>query len=274
MIENTIPFLRDYYSRLILANNYKADESKAWYLSLQQRMPQSLRETTNGSFYPLSTLLYGLCEFLVLPNQRVSLPKTFELDLARLERLHSEVQKIINVHICWSILEASLRGVGGKRSYNSEYSNFVTRILALMEEEGDSETESLKLNSHLSNSSGIAMEIARTICVATDQVEDVSDSILAMVEDAVVKSFARDSTQLQLIRNCVHQQLFQATCETAQRYVNMTPLEICDSQRRQAWLQSSSADFSFIATKVAHIGVLHWRIWASLIYIAQAPIIS
>jgi hypothetical protein len=234
-------------------------------------MPQSLKEGTNRSFYPLSVLLYGLCEPLLLSDEQTKLPEPFEFDLARLWRLRSEVQKIINVHVCWSILESLFQGLNLKRPFNSKlHSSFVMRISALMEDDKDPKSKPSDLHTRLPNDSGVAMEIARTVCVAIGQVDGISDDILQQVEDTIKKSFASDSVQLQLVRNCVHQQLLQATCEVAQRYVSMTPLEICESQRRQAYLQSSSSDFSFIATKLAHIGVLHWRVWAPLVYVPQA----
>ncbi|GAM38943.1 hypothetical protein TCE0_034f10087 [Talaromyces pinophilus] len=274
LIENTIPFLHDYFSRRITAHEFKVDETKAWYQGVQQRMPESLKDGMNRSFYPLSILLYGLCEQLLLSGEQAKLPEHFEFDLARLWRLRSEVQKIINVHVCWSILESLFQGLNLKRSFNSKmHLSFVTRISALLEEDKDSKSKPPGLGTHLPNDSCIAMEIARTVCAAIGQVDVISDGILEQVEDAVKKSFTSDSVQLQLVRNCVHQQLLQATCEIAERYVSMTPLEICESQRRQAYLQSSSSDFSFIATKLAHIGVLHWRVWAPLVYVPQASVV-
>lgn len=274
MIENTIPFLHDHFSRRITAHEFKVDETKAWYLGLQQRMPESLKNVTSRSFYPMSVLLYGLSEQLLLLDHQVKLPEPFEFDLARLWRLRSELQKIINVHVCWSILESLFQSLNVKRLFNSKvHSTFVMRILALLEEDKDSQSKSSGLGTPLSNDSGVAMEIARTVCVAIGQVDKISDDILQQVEEAVKKSFASDSVPLQLVRNYVQQHLLQATCEVAQRYVSMTPLEICESQRRQEYFQSSSSDFSFIATKLAHIGVLHWRVWAPLVYVPQAAVV-
>lgn len=236
-------------------------------------MPGSLKDTTNQSFYPLSVLLYGMCE-VVLSGDQAKLPEPFEFDLARLWRLRSEVQTIINVHVCWSILESLFQGLNLKRPFNSKmHSSFVMRISALLGEDKDSKLEPSALGTSLPNDSCVAMEIARTVCTAIGQVDGVSDEILEQVEDAIKKSFASDSVQLQLVRNCMHQQLLQATCEIAQRYVGMTPLEICESQRRQAYLESPPSDFSFIATKLAHIGVLHWRVWAPLVYVPQVSFI-
>ncbi|EED23793.1 cAMP-mediated signaling protein Sok1, putative [Talaromyces stipitatus ATCC 10500] len=274
LIENTIPFLHDYFSRRIISREFKVDETKAWYQGLQQRIPHSLKEGVNQSFYPLSVLLYGLSEHILQPDEQVKLPEPFDFDTARLWRLRSEVQKIIHVHVCWSILESLLQSLDSKRSYSSQmHASFVMRVAALLEKDNDSKSEPSSLGSRLPNDSSIAMEMARTICAVIGQMDDVSDDILKQVEDAIRKSFADDSTQLQLVRNCVHRQLLQATCEVAQRYVNMTPLEICESQRQHAYLQSSSLDFSFIATKLAHIGVLHWRVWAPLVYVSQPPIV-
>lgn len=237
-------------------------------------MPESLQDGTNRSFYPLSVLLYGLCEQLLLSDEQAKLPEPFEFDLARLWRLRSEVQKIINVHVCWSVLESLFQGLNLKHPLNPRlHSSFVMRISALLEEDKDSKSKPSDLGTRLPNDSCVAMEIARTVCAANGQVDGISDDILQQVEEAIEKSFASDSIQLQLVRNCVHQQLLQATCEVAQRYVGMTPLEICESQRRQAYLQSSSSDFSFIATKLAHIGVLHWRVWAPLVYVPQVSVV-
>ncbi|OKL58995.1 hypothetical protein UA08_05665 [Talaromyces atroroseus] len=271
LIEGTIPFLQDYFSRRINSDKLKIEKVKSWYQAVRQRMSQPTKECANRSFFPLSVLLHGLCELLLCsdPDEHVKFPETFTFDLRRLWQLRSQVQNIIDVYVCWSILGSLIEGICPKYSYSPNmHSSFVMRISALMEEDGENpQTKTSDLGTRLPNDSCIAMEIARTICVAIGQADEVSDDILEQVEELMKKSFTNHSSvQLQLVRDCVHQQLLQATCEIAQRYLTMSPLEICESQRRQAYLQSPTSDFGFIATKLAHIGVLHWRVWAPLVY--------
>jgi T-complex protein 11 len=234
-------------------------------------MSQPTKECANRSCFPLSVLLHGLCELLLCPGQ-VKFPETFAIDIRRLWQLRVRVQKIIDVYGCWSILGSLIEGICPKFSYSPNmHSSFFMRISALMEKDSEKpHAKASSLGTRLLNDAGVAMEIARTICVAIGQVDEVSDDILEQVEDLMKKSFTNNSSiQLQLVRDCVHQQLLQATCELAQRYLTMSPLEICDSQRRQAYLQSPTSDFSCIATKLAHIGVLHWRVWAPLVYMPE-----
>lgn len=212
-----------------------------------------------------------MCELLLCPDEQVKYPETFRFDRRRLWLLRSQVQNMIDVYICWSILEELVESVCPKRS-NSPimYSYFVTRISAIIEEDGGSaKTESSSLGTHLPNDSAVAMEMARMICVVMGLTDDIPDEILELVEDTMKKSFADSSVQMQVVRDGVRQKLLQGTCELAQKYIKMSPLDICESQRRQVY-RSPTSDFNYIAMKLAHIGVLHWRVWAPLVYLPDA----
>ena len=64
--------------------------------------------------------------------------------------------------------------------------------------------------------------------------------------------------------------LLKVTLEFARKYLNMSPLAICESQRN--FPQSPSQleyDAEQIAAKLAHIGVLHWRVWGPILYLGD-----
>ncbi|KAH8697190.1 putative camp-mediated signaling protein Sok1 [Talaromyces proteolyticus] len=273
LIEDTVPFLQDYFCRQITSRELKIEGTKAWYQDGQKRIADLPKEFATRKFSPVAVLLRGLCELLLQGDDDVKFPQAFQFDNHRLWQLRTEVQNLINIHVCWSIFESMVTNTPYGHSYTRSHllSTFMMRISALLNEIDVSSNQGPKLGTRLPNDASIAVEMARLVCEVNRSTGEVSDEALSTVETALKKSFTEDSFTFRLVQNCVRQQLQHTTYELAQRYISMSPLEICESQRARQLLRSQPSDLGYIATKLAHIGVLHWRVWAPLVYMAETP---
>jgi hypothetical protein len=130
-----------------------------------------------------------------------------------------------------------------------------------------------------SNTNRIALEISRAISEVhgcNNSNNNLDGRILFIVEKTLTSCFTPESTRFQYSRDFVQKRLEAATFAFARKYLHMRPLEICESQRT-GQLQNHVAepqctDLERIAKRLAHIGVLHWKVWAPLLYARQEAV--
>jgi hypothetical protein len=242
----------------------RVEDAKAWYEDEQKRVSDILMGFVRQSFYPVAVLLRGLCELLI-QGDAAQFPQTFYFDTQRLLQLRADVQKVIHIQVCWLVFQ---KLVVDQDTCRRQHPNFTRRISTLLD---DSDSQDSGLGTPMRNDASIAIEIARLVCEATGRGNGVSDEILGVVETGLRKYFGHTSPVMGHIRDSVRRILVPSTCELAQRYMDMTPIGICESQRArdgeaQGYHVSSLRN---IPTRLAHIGVLHWRVWAPLVYLAE-----
>lgn len=124
----------------------------------------------------------------------------------------------------------------------------------------------------------IALEIARTICSLDNSSSHSNngypdEDTLLLVERSL-RSFFTTAGQRNRLR--IQQELEAATIAHAKRYVRMTPLEMGNDHRSKHNPDYKRPglpvfpDMDVIARRVAHIGVVHWKVWAPLLYVAES----
>lgn len=213
-------------------------------------------------------MFQGLSELLLQFDDPEGFPETFIYDSERLWRLRASLQNLINLEISWYIFESYVHTQKRYLSIPAElYSTFRSRIWSLMEENEDCRRESPRCPKNIRY---IALEVARFACVACCGDDVVSDDAIVPIERALETHLSNASELFQYFRNSMQEKLLRDSFEFARRYLNMSPLAICESQRN--FPQSPSQleyDFERIAAKLAHIGVLHWRVWAPILYLCD-----
>jgi hypothetical protein len=144
--------------------------------------------------------------------------------------------------------------------------NLSSRIITIIES-GDSESRNESWQAQIED---IAMEItyaahaepARQHCTIPghDDIERTTKHLRLEFET----SFASKD-------NRFHAELEERTFAHAAIFQKQSPLQISEAQKR--WQQSRHdekrwrADIEDVARRVAHIAVLHWKIWAGLVYL-------
>jgi hypothetical protein len=121
----------------------------------------------------------------------------------------------------------------------------------------------------LKNVRSIALEIARfanMACCGDVRIED--DVIERMLE----WNLSNDGDLFRASQDMLRQKLLYTTFGLAKRYLSMSPLAICEAQRHSPHgsFDQQHYDIERIATRLAHIAVLHWRVWAPILYVRES----
>ncbi|KAL1981508.1 hypothetical protein VTN96DRAFT_2489 [Rasamsonia emersonii] len=265
LIEDTIPFLQGYFFKRIMNNEFRVEESKNWYLAVRKQVPDLTKEPKNKSFAPVAVLFHGLVELLLQFDDPVKFPQTFHFDMGRLWQLRAELQHLININICWSVLESF---IGDNRSTSSSrsdlYSKFRSRISSLL----DDNDGRRRRGARVPNVGDVALDLAGLACEACGRTKVVSDHV---IQEVLEYDFTHESPRFRFIQDIIRKELIKITFELAKKYLTMSPLAICESQRTrqlhpQGPISQHYIDLEPVATRLAHIGVLHWRVWGPLLY--------
>ncbi|KAI9368002.1 T-complex protein 11-domain-containing protein [Aspergillus egyptiacus] len=271
LVEDTIPFLQEYFRNKVERDNFRVESSRLWYQDLRERELCRMENPTHtDGFWPLSLLFQGLVDLLLQFHSPEGFPETFVFDSERLWQLRAWLQNAINLDICWYIFEFS---VHSQRRYlltpAQTYASFRSRIGTLMGENEDC-TRGSPL--WLKNVRSIALEIARFTSTECCGEVTISDDIIAPIEGLLEWHLSNEHGLFQYFQNSLREKLLEATFSTAKRYLNMSPLAICESQRLplQAPTDQQQYDIERNSMRLAHIGVLHWRVWAPILYVRES----
>ncbi|KAJ5569888.1 uncharacterized protein N7459_009318 [Penicillium hispanicum] len=306
LIEDTVPFLTEYFEGKIKRNSFQVEPARLWYVTARELAKQEdARKTsphaqTDDGLEPLDALFRGITEQLLQFHPPNDFPVTFLFDSDRLWQLRSTIQNLINLEIAWYIFESYVHTQKRYLSARDEtYSTFRSRIWSLMEDgmdlngrpasaDGDHDDPDLRGGLRwLQNMRCIALEIARFACAACCLDVVVADEVISPIEAALEWHLSNESDLFRYFQNIMREKVLTATLASARKYLPLSPLAICESQRAPAppstgpagtssassaatslqTLSPQQADIERIGMRLAHMGVLHWRVWAPLLYL-------
>lgn len=294
LIEDTVPFLQEYFESKINRSSFQVEPARIWYLEARERATEedarkSPSDTqSDDGIKPLEALFRGVADQLLQFHAPDDFPETFLFDSDRLWQLRSTIQNLINLEIAWYIFESYVHTQKRYLSARDEtYSTFRSRIWSLMEDgldpegrltsndEGDSDLRGSAR--WLQNMRCIALEIARFACAACCLDVVVADEVISPIEAALEWHLSNESDLFRYFQNTMRDKVLAATLTSARRYLTLSPLAICESQRgapSSSTGPSSSQpptpqqyDVERIGMRLAHLGVLHWRVWAPILYL-------
>ncbi|KAB8269096.1 T-complex protein 11-domain-containing protein [Aspergillus minisclerotigenes] len=269
LIEDTIPFLQEYFRSKIERDNFRVESSRLWYQELREQDLSGMEKP--NSFRPLAILFGGLSDLLLQFHTPESFPETFIFDSDRLWQLRACLQSLITLDICWEIFQRCVNPL--KRYHPAQaqtYATFRSRIESLIDESADCRQRSPQW---MNNIRCIALEIAHFACKAYNcDITMVPDSVMARIENQLETHLLGESELFQHFQNLWRENLMAATMSFAQQYLSMSPLAICESQRSHPHSPVSQQHYGIerIAMRLAHMGVLHWRVWAPILYVRES----
>ncbi|KAJ5105453.1 hypothetical protein NUU61_002800 [Penicillium alfredii] len=301
LIEDTVPFLQEYFQGKTSRGSFQVEPARLWYLAARDQAREEDAEKnptttdTEDTFKPLEALFRGISEQLLQFHPPDDFPETFLFDSDRLWQLRATVQNLINLEIAWYIFESYVHTQKRYLSARDETSStFRARIWSLMEDgmdpdsrvAGDDDAGLRNGSRWLRNVRCIALEVARFACAACCLDVVVADEVMVPIEAALEWHLSHDSDLFRYFQNSMRDRILTATIGYAHKYLPLSPLAICESQRTapSTTSQSSSAnpspsqsqsqtpypqqyDIERISMRLAHMGILHWRVWAPLLYL-------
>ncbi|KAK4694016.1 hypothetical protein P7C71_g3487, partial [Lecanoromycetidae sp. Uapishka_2] len=248
LIDSTIPFEQQDFLRRI-AEGWNPSEAHAW-LSNEQRE----RSLSSGS----STFIAALADLISQDADR--LPPTFTLDYVRLRTLQADFHSLKYRTACLETLKATLKNLKWTGAIpQSSYDNLFARIFAL------SSNEVLK-NPHPQNISDAALEVVREAYKLSrnDRVPDKED--LTFAQDYLRDSCEGNNGVFEELEGSLGDRLHKLVEQEIDTIGNLTPVQIINHYAPQSKSVNERNDLLSMAQRIAHIAVLHWRIWAPMIY--------
>ncbi|KAE8353896.1 putative camp-mediated signaling protein Sok1 [Aspergillus coremiiformis] len=279
LIQDTIPFLQEYFRGKIERDNFRVGPSRLWYQELCARELSRMEKPTQpDSFWPLSVLFGGLSDLLLQFHTPEGFPETFVFDSDRLWQLRACLQNLINLDICWTMLVRDIFHPKTLEKMPLEnrdilhrpqtYATFRTRVGPLMDENEDCPRGSPQW---LKNVRYIALEMARFAWGIYRADAMISDSTIMVIEHQLKDHLLNNSSRFQETQSSWRANLLAATMSSAKKYLNMSPLAICESQRTHPHSAiSQQYDIERISMRLAHMGVLHWKVWAPILYVRES----
>lgn len=280
LIEDTVPFLQEYFQSKVQSGHFRVESSRRWYHGHRDLLLQTVdKQTSRDSYWPITVMFHGLADLLLQFQKPTEFPETFLFDSDRLWQLRVGLQNLITLDISWYIFESYIHA---QKRYLSApagtYATFRTRIGSLMEENSNHEDWARGTSPRwLKIVRSIALEMARFASAACcGDASGISDDILAPIEAALEWHLSNESDLFLYFQSAMREKLLTATCTLAKKYLALSPLGICESQRSPCFvfptttMSQQQYDIERIAMRLAHMGVLHWRVWAPLLYVRES----
>jgi hypothetical protein len=195
------------------------------------------------------------------------LPVTLAYDRLRMERLQEDVQDIIYLHICMHVFKVFIRQRFGDREFPPGTDKTLQwRIITIVENDNSgSRSESWRVQIE-----AVAMEITRAAYAEYGLKHyTIPDDDFESTTGCLRRAFTPESYGI--LASKLHTKLEQMTFTHASIFQERSPLQISEAQKH--WQQSRldknpwQADAEDVARRVAHIAVLHWNVWAELVYL-------
>ncbi|KAF3491877.1 SOK1 [Arthroderma uncinatum] len=300
LIDDTVRFLQSDFRKRMAANAIDISRARRWYLEIcHQPLYKSpyLQHELRGSYAPIALLFMGLFSLLVPFEHPKQFPDVFEFDAERLWFLRADIQDLMGLEICSRVFEL-IAIEQGRHSpfYQQAKAALPSRICCILDNCPDSITADFDARKYdpstpnandkwRSNIGQIALEIAQSLCSLDGSNKNNTfpdGKTLHSVEKYLEFFFTSPTGQSREFSLSIQADLEEATFAYVKKYLQMTPLEMAEDQRPRQYpdvrkipcSQQLLVSVDGIAKRLAHIGVLHWRVWAPVLYLHEAPGIS
>lgn len=260
MVDDTVDFEQRYFLRM--SNNPAALDlpgACAWYN----------RVCANGSLQALNreprmtTFVKAIVKLIVTTEECI--PPTFTFDYDRFQILRSDFRSCVYQAGCVQLFERLSRQDSWVEIPSRNCNILLKRIMSIVGPD-------MTTHSWARNASAVALEIVRGVD-ALRSFEGLPDKImLEQTETSLRRLCAFDSAAYECIEDRLLHNLESLVKQQMEAVERLTPLQVLDYLNPGPCGSNSEEDnepLLSIARRIAHMGVLHWRIWAPILYEQQ-----
>ena len=256
MIDDSVQFEQTHFLRRI-ASGFPVSEAYDWFGYAAQ----------DGSQEPVSPktrlVVFTRAMVDVIITDRASSYPTLVHDADRLRGLHHDFRKCILQEICNDAFKRALLLVGYVyRPPLESYKHLQRRIDILSE-------SCYSISNIVLDAETIAMEIIREVYRVCNFNNLPDLQLLGNTERYLNEAWNPDSNMYQLLEDFLCDDLEDMMDEELDLISNLSPLQILNHYNPDTSfleVRSEPDPLRTIAQRLAHITVLHWRIWAPILY--------
>ena len=251
MLDSTVAFEQsDFLSRI--ENGWDPSEARTWLASERQS-----RSLPSGA----STIVPAVTSMIIYDDDY--LPPTFTLDYARIRSLQTQFQNLIDRAACLRTFEAMLKRLGCNAAIPASFNNDLFARISTLTIDQPNRTEQIP---------DIALQVVSRAYKVCKIQQLPSSTDLGFAERHLQQNFERTNNNFSDLERSLGDQLLHLTEQEISIISNFSPVQIVNhyqprsSNKPLAKRVTIESELLSIAQKIAHITVLHWRVWAPLIY--------
>lgn len=251
MLDGTVAFEQsDFLSRI--ENGWDPSEARTWLASERQS-----RSLSSGA----STIVPAVTSMMVYDDDY--LPPTFTLDYARLRSLQTRFQNLMDRAACLRTFEAILKMLGCYAPIPESFNNDLFARISTITIDQPNRSEQVAY---------IALEVVSRAYKVCKIPNLPSSTDLEFAERHLQQNYERTNDNFSDLERLLGDELLHLTEQEISIIGNFSPVQIVNHYQPQIASESLAKPVTIegellnIAQKIAHIIVLHWRVWAPLIY--------
>lgn len=248
-MNSTVFFEQQDFLRRI-ADGWDPTEAQTWFTNEQQARGLSSRSCTFTA--AITDLIVQTAE---------SLPPTFTLDYIRLRTLQADFQSLKSRAACLQTLKAMLKSLGWNGAIpQCSYDDFFARISVLISDEALKPDQSETIGD-------VTLEVVREAYKLCEISKLPTAEDLDFAENYLRDSWEGKNRVFAEVKSSLCEQLHNLVEEEVEAIGNLTPVQIINRYAPEgSELVTEQVELLRMAQKIAHIAVLHWRVWASIVY--------
>lgn len=251
MIDNTVKFEQiDFLDRL--SHGWDVREARDWFAKERQA-----RNTSQAL-----PMLAALITDLVITDSAM-LPPTFTLDYIRMQTLQSQFQRLMYQIACRWTFEETLNSLSQKSIPQSSYNDLYARISVLTSDEESRRYPSQKTKD-------ISLEIVRLAYRLSSPHKVPSSEDLDFAESNLLYASSPSTNVFESLQRYLAEDLHQLVEDEVTTIKDLTLVQITNRYHSEPSIRpgviTEESDLLRIAQQIAHISVLHWRVWGPILY--------
>jgi len=262
LIEDTVSFQQDYFSGRIANKSLDVTESKKWFARISHK----------PDVPAFSSFVNGLVMLCTVPNEAI--PLTLKHDTNRLVQIQDEIQDKVHLKICLAAFDELVQNLVGLHcDPSSMHGTLQHRIMDLSE--ADNEVGQSVPDIWHAHIDPIALEITRAAYALCRRLgRPVSAQNFALTARKLKWAF-EDEREGRLQAFDLARELKQEILRHTNAFQHMSAWTISDAQRQWQKLRQQRVqwrnipDIEDMARRLAHMAVIHWRVWANMVYVDQ-----
>ncbi|KZF25726.1 Tcp11-domain-containing protein [Xylona heveae TC161] len=272
LIEDTINFEQRYFLSNIANLQIGIRHATDWYRNTGLTLRSQLTRRKGADKEPhLARFLDALIATTFSATTIRRLPDPFRFDAERIQLLHADIRGTIMLDICSRLYSCLLQSSGYNRPTTGQTINSLHDSIISIVTTGES---SAKWTGDAGN---IASEIVRFASKTCNISIPSQCDYVEQLERHLKDGFRQDSELYVASQLRLEERLSLLVDEYVQTCSSLSELEIFNLADPRKVGQISDVGFrglNDIAVRLAHIGILHWRVWGPLLYARANPELS
>lgn len=209
----------------------------------------------------LAVFMYAVVDLVVA--KRKNFPPTFEYDVQRLYRLQAEFQDCLRMATYVGIFNQAVYHLGFTISATREVRDNLTRQITDLTAHLDAPVGSTAYDE------AVTLQIVRQAYLYCGNDSLPSDPFLKEIEETVRRARDPRNIEYRQAQAIMFNELYDLVEDYVISTINLNPWAVIDRLNpmpSDPYAPNEDVDLPVVARRLAHILVLHWRVWAPILY--------